>query len=1365
MISQQLQRYLKLIIMYKPLERQSSSLLGDQAAQNLQLPLPTQQPPFTRVEIQQDSQFFFKTQAAAHLGPQIGDSDQRIQSASAATAKERDNMSKRNAFYPSHQLGSKSEAPIEGPQKTPIQPRKTLPLGSQNGDSGVGLAQVGSMGLQDILKMHTEEQMKEMHKLQGKMTNTITLKRSTQNQVNCLGEGAASVSNTKTAALHGYSSITMKNAQNPSSFHKSSTSRQKDNHKIANFTMKLYDMQQSHVQLDEVGGNLSSEDEEGKKEEIKINVPKVNSSFSKGQQSKSVLNDSLLNDRIEEKTSLLPSSARHANLSSAQRNSAAKSAAVPLVTQAFIESPTNEDASMNNVEEFNFNVTPELRKVSISKQLVQPLISSFKLQSATPLAMKIFPGHIQQERGSKQLNFGRFTTTEVDMIEQDSVRQEKQDIAEGSFVSQVGAQCLNQTVRLQQIEQHIRQTATVVVEEDSSSNRNNQVISPPKLFLKSQNPSMIDDYQQPFDSSEKKAGGMLRQPSFQPFTQQHRQIPRHPNNHISNISLYYNPVDQPSFDQGIYGTATNRLRLDRKIDEIKLLKKRTKTLEKAIILFNNAKYKETIEYLLKIEAIQAIDAVTKIVSHDQLTEVQVTQLSRFLYEETGLNKNNIGEYLGSPNALNQRVNFAFFQNFSFPNIVIDVAMRGIFKKIRLPKEFQQIERIIKAFSSHYWNQNQERLLENNIEWNQECIEFLAMSILVLNTNIHSDKIPKSLKLSKPIFIKTNVSVLKDLVNPKFLGDIYDRLAKQQYEAKIEIQEKFFKRVNDYSDHLPSEGTRDTLFKIQGTVFIKYGRMGKPHKRLVKFNADETQLEWRDPDKATEKTRYIKTEEILRVIIGADHTKVMQRFNIPNEYDNMCFSIITSNRTLDLRYDDPKVIQQWVEKIKIAMTVIQHKKESLVSEQDVKYQLSQQESYEKVLQTLWKSEILLKWNSFWDPTKQHFRTDKDQSNIELPSTKERRAVKNRLLQIFDDGESLQNFDMLLGDNFSYFISRIDHIWYEGLPDFARVCIWPMLIQNSLSLTHGIYFSLKDSIALVHHRYQRNSMDPPQLNMYLTSINQDINPIPFAHNNSIIAQEIAVEANITFEKISSKVEKWVKQRSDDLEDQGIDQETFKDILQSILRCFSIYRPDIGFVSGLEKVTAHILMLFLPFQNYEQEDFSFDSLEAEVFTYLASLTQVNYRHISSFLLSDVDEISWRLDYFDSIFQRELPELSLHFKAINFQSQLYLYDWFLSLFSCVLPVKTVWRIWDQYFLRGEIFLYQAALGLLRYKQCELLSQPLNQCLKVFKQMRYEETVNQDKLFNCISDVLCASNLEFNTTRGTQLMAHQKACIFKLFL
>ena len=152
------------------------------------------------------------------------------------------------------------------------------------------------------------------------------------------------------------------------------------------------------------------------------------------------------------------------------------------------------------------------------------------------------------------------------------------------------------------------------------------------------------------------------------------------------------------------------------------------------------------------------------------------ELARFLYEGDGLNKNCIGEFLGENKPLSQQVNFAFFRLFSFQNLVIDVAMRKIFTKIRLPKEFQQIERVFSAFSKHYWTMNESRLLQSNSEWTLDCVEFLAMSILVLNTNIHSDKIPKSLKLTRASFIKTNKSVLNELVNQKFIGDIYDRIA-------------------------------------------------------------------------------------------------------------------------------------------------------------------------------------------------------------------------------------------------------------------------------------------------------------------------------------------------------------------------------------------------------------------------------------------------------------------------------------------------------------------------------------------------------------------------------------------------------------
>jgi hypothetical protein len=62
--------------------------------------------------------------------------------------------------------------------------------------------------------------------------------------------------------------------------------------------------------------------------------------------------------------------------------------------------------------------------------------------------------------------------------------------------------------------------------------------------------------------------------------------------------------------------------------------------------------------------------------------------------------------------------------------------------------------------------------------------------------------------------------------------------------------------------------------IKGTEFLKYGRYGKPHKRLVSLDSSKASIFWRDSKTPTEKPRFILTSEITEVIIGSDHTLVM-----------------------------------------------------------------------------------------------------------------------------------------------------------------------------------------------------------------------------------------------------------------------------------------------------------------------------------------------------------------------------------------------------------------------------------------------------------------------------------------------------------
>ena len=140
--------------------------------------------------------------------------------------------------------------------------------------------------------------------------------------------------------------------------------------------------------------------------------------------------------------------------------------------------------------------------------------------------------------------------------------------------------------------------------------------------------------------------------------------------------------------------------LDSKLDEIRILKKKTKNVEKAIILFNNSRITETIKFLINVGVISS--NTKEIKNEHELGDTPAFEFANFLYETIGLDKNKIGEFLGRNKPFNLLVLDHFFGNFNFQNMAIDTAMRRAFKQIRLPKEFQEIERIIYALATVFF---------------------------------------------------------------------------------------------------------------------------------------------------------------------------------------------------------------------------------------------------------------------------------------------------------------------------------------------------------------------------------------------------------------------------------------------------------------------------------------------------------------------------------------------------------------------------------------------------------------------------------------------------------------------------------------
>ena len=157
--------------------------------------------------------------------------------------------------------------------------------------------------------------------------------------------------------------------------------------------------------------------------------------------------------------------------------------------------------------------------------------------------------------------------------------------------------------------------------------------------------------------------------------------------------------------------------------------------------------------------------------------------------------------------------------------------------------------------------------------------------------------------------------------------------------------------------------KSDILKGNGTTFLKYGRYGKPHKRQVYLNNEETRLVWKDSENGKEK--HLRVQEIMSVMIGSDHTKVLKKHKIPVEFDNYCLSIITPKRTLDLRFDDQKVIQIWYEKLRAVITL--NSESRLIREnQQTNLNRAKLNQLRDLLEALWREEILMNWQNYWSP---------------------------------------------------------------------------------------------------------------------------------------------------------------------------------------------------------------------------------------------------------------------------------------------------------------------------------------------------------------------------------------------------------------
>jgi len=91
-------------------------------------------------------------------------------------------------------------------------------------------------------------------------------------------------------------------------------------------------------------------------------------------------------------------------------------------------------------------------------------------------------------------------------------------------------------------------------------------------------------------------------------------------------------------------------------------------------------------------------------------------------------------------------------------------------------------------------------------------------------------------------------------------------------------------------------------------------------------------------------------------------------------------------------------------------------------------------------------------------------------------------------------------------------------------------------------------------------------------------------------------------------------------------------------------------------------------------------------------------------------------RIVIFKQIFGYNLQDLCFHFEDEGILPNLYLYEWFMSLFAKALNMDIVCRVWDLILLDGIQIMYKTAIVILSTLEEQLLESDFDQIMQVLK-------------------------------------------------
>lgn len=238
-------------------------------------------------------------------------------------------------------------------------------------------------------------------------------------------------------------------------------------------------------------------------------------------------------------------------------------------------------------------------------------------------------------------------------------------------------------------------------------------------------------------------------------------------------------------------------------------------------------------------------------------------------------------------------------------------------------------------------------------------------------------------------------------------------------------------------------------------------------------------------------------------------------------------------------------------------------------------------------------------------------------------------------------------------------QMERLWRQGLPPRVREVLWPMAIGNVLRITPEL-FDIHRQQALDARR--ADAADAAAADVAAAE----------GHTKKMrSAKCIPLDLPRTFPTLAFFAEGGPLH-----EDCG-----------RILEAYTFFRPDIGYVQGMSYLAA-MLLLYLPLY--------------PAFVGLCNL--LNSPSVLGLYRLEPRAVECRARVFQQLCSAHLPAVARVIIEAGLTPEMFLIEWFMTLYSKCLAIDVASVVWDLFFLDGEVVLYCTALALLRMSEAALL-------------------------------------------------------------